>query len=190
MSHDNSGNQYGDGSLNVGVGDFRGSTVIVSRTDPPTFTPEQLEIKRHLALGGKSIKAGNLSVFGVVTGVVGIVGLYFTLFPPFATPRYASWSTLFYFGFALGMLSILVGTVLRRRRFKHFLFRKYYLEAGAGEQIYLSSFTAKCPWCAAKMNLRNVGPKEGPREDRFVCERNPRQHNVVLDPTILTGIDE
>jgi hypothetical protein len=40
------------------------------------------------------------------------------------------------------------------------------------------------------MHLRHVGPKEGPRSDHFICERNPRQHVIDLDPTLLPDIEE
>ncbi|MFA8370870.1 hypothetical protein [Burkholderia thailandensis] len=190
MDGDNNGSQSGSGSLNVGVGDFRGATINVGPRGQPVFTPEQMAIRRHFALGGSSVKAETLSVFGVVTGIVSIVGLYFTLFQPFAQPQRSSWSTLFMFSFGLASISIVVALALRRRRFEPFLFRKYYLEAGTNDGIYLSSFTATCPWCGSKMHLRNVGPKEGPRHDRFICERNPRQHTINLDPTLLPEIDE
>ncbi|MCL4665539.1 hypothetical protein [Burkholderia pseudomallei] len=190
MNGENNGSQSGNGSLNVGVGDFRGATVNVGASGRPIFTPEQMAIRRHLALGGASVKAETLSVFGVVTGVVSIVGLYFTLFQPFAQPQHSSWSTLFMFSFGLASFSLVVALALRRRRFEPFLFRKYYLEAGTNDGIYLSSFTATCPWCGSKMNLRNIGAKNGPRYDRFVCERNPRQHTINLDPTALPEIEE
>lgn len=190
MAHDNNGSQSGDGSLNVGVGDFRGATVNVGGAQRPTFTPQQMAIERHPALGGAAVKTETLNVFGVVTGVASLIGLYFTLFQPFAQPQHSSWSMLFVFAFGLAGFSLVVGAVLRRRRFEPFLFRKYYLEAGTEGGIYLSSFSATCPWCRSRMSLRNVGPKNGPRYDRFVCERNPRQHVIDLDPTLLPEIVE
>jgi hypothetical protein len=38
------------------------------------------------------------------------------------------------------------------------------------------------------MNLRHFGIKAEPRSDIFVCERNSRQHTIVLDPTLLPEI--
>lgn len=190
MPHDNHGSQSGDNSLNVGVGDFRGANVNVGGNGRPTFTPEQMEIRRHQAFGGHSVRSESLSTFGIVTGIASVAGLYFTLFQAFPQSKYASWSTAFMFLFGIAAFSILVAAVIRKRKFEHFLFRKYYIEAGNRNGLYLSSFTATCPWCQSKMNLRNVGPKDGPRYDRFICERNPRQHTIDLDPTVLSEIEE
>lgn len=190
LSHNNNGSQSGNNSINVGIGDFRGAHVNIGASEKPTFTPEQLQICRHPALGGRSIKNESLSVFGVVTGLASLVGLYFTLFQAFPQPKFASWSTLFLFLFMVGMLSLALVFALKKHRFEHFFFRKYYIEAGNRDSLFLSSFTAVCPWCQSKMNLRNVGPKDGPRYDRFICQRNPRQHTIDLDPTILPEIKE
>jgi len=70
------------------------------------------------------------------------------------------------------------------------LFRRFYLETDSADDVYLSRFTASCPWCGAKMNLRNVGSAREQRADSFVCERNPEQHTVSLDPTILADVNE
>ena len=190
MSNDNYGSQDGDNSLNVGVGDFRGANVNIGGNGKPIFTPEQLQIRRHPALGGRSLKSENLSVFGIVTGVASVIGLYFTVFQAFPQPKNSSWTVLFMFSLAIGAFSFVLAAVLRRRRFENLFFRKYYVEAGNLDGLYLSSFTAVCPWCSSKMNLRNIGPKDGPRDDQFVCERNPRQHTIDLDPTALSEIDE
>ena len=149
-----------------------------------------MDIRRHQALGGRSVKSESLSTFGIVTGIASVVGLYFTLFQAFPQPQYSSWSTAFIFLFVAAVFSFSVAGVIRKRKFEHFLFRKYYIEAGNQNGLYLSSFTATCPWCQSKMNLRNIGSKDGPRYDRFVCERNPRQHTIDLDPTVLPEIEE
>ena len=73
MSRDNNGSQKGDNSVNVGVGDFRGANVNIGGGGRPTFTPEQMQIQRHLALGGRSVKSESLSVFGIVTGVASLI---------------------------------------------------------------------------------------------------------------------
>ena len=190
MSHDNHGSQSGDGSINVGVGDFRGANVNVGGNGKPTFSPEQMRIVRHPTLGGRSVKSEGLNIFGIVTGVASVIGLYFTLFQAFPQPKYSSLSSLFMFSFAIAAFSFVIAAVLRRRKFEHFLFRKYYLEAGTQGGLYLNKFTATCPWCGSKMNLRNVGPKDGPRDDLFICERNPKQHTILLDPTVLPEIEE
>lgn len=190
MSHDNHGSQSGDGSINVGVGDFRGANVNVGGNGKPAFSPEQMGITRHPALGGQSVKSESLGTFGIVTGIASLVGLYFTLFQAFPQQKYSSWSTLFLFSLAIATTSFLVSVVLKRRKFEHFLLRKYYMEYGTKGGVYLNSFTAICPWCRSRMNLRNIGPKNGPRDDMFICERNPRQHTILLDPTVLAEIEE
>lgn len=190
MSRDNNGSQEGDNSVNVGVGDFRGANVNIGGGGRPTFTPEQMQIQRHLALGGRSVKSESLSVFGIVTGVASLIGLYFTLFQAFPQPKTSSWPSVFMFAFGIGMFSFVLALGLRKRRFENFLFRKYYFEAGNQDRLYLSSFTAVCPWCQSRMNLRNVGPKDGQRFDRFICERNPRQHTIDLDPTVLPEVEQ
>lgn len=130
-----------------------------------------------------------ISAFGFVTGIAGLLGLYFTLFQAFPNTQYASWATLFVFAFAVGVVCVTTSMVLKRQRFLHMLFRRFFLETNSADDVYLSRFTASCPWCGAKMNLRNVGPAKGQRVDLFVCERNPEQHTISLDPTILPDIN-
>jgi hypothetical protein len=190
VSYDNHGTQRGDNSLNVGVGDFRGSNVHIGGDSRPTFTLDQIALERHQKFGGRIVRSQSLGTFGIVTGVASVIGLYFTLFPAFPQPKYSSWSTLFVFSLGLAMFCIVVPVVLRRKKFEPFLFHKYYLEAGSQGGVYLTSFTATCPWCGSQMHLRNIGPKEGPRDNLFICERNPGQHTINLDPTILSEIDE
>ncbi|EKS9887598.1 hypothetical protein BTK96_004612 [Burkholderia pyrrocinia] len=194
MTNENTGSQHGDGSLNVGVGDFRGATINVgggkrSEGGEPRFTLEQLAVRRIAALGGASIKAERLSVFGIVTGLASLLGLYFTLYSPFAKQKYASWGSLFFFSMVIGAISWVLVVALRRRRFEP-VSRRHFVELGAKGRIHLSTFAATCPWCHSHMNLRSVGPREGPRHNEFVCERNPTQHRILLDPTMLPEIDE
>lgn len=190
MSKDNHGSQSGDGGINVGIGDFRGSRINIGGPEKPTINSEKMKIVRHPVLGGRSLKSGSLTTFGVVTGIASLAGLYLTLFSAFPQPKYSSWSALFLFLFAIATMSVVISVVLNRKRFEHFLWRKHYLESGTRGGLYLNRFTATCPWCSEKMNLRNVGPKNGPRDDMFICERNPKQHTVILDPTILPEIEE
>jgi hypothetical protein len=189
MSHDNNGSQSGDNSLNVGVGDFRGANVNINQSGRPVFTPEVLQIVRHPAFGGLSLQSQNVSIFGIVTGVGGLLGLYTTLFPLSSAVRYSSWSTFFMFCFIVGMSAFVLSVVLRRRRFEH-LFSDKYMEITPSSRIQINRLTALCPWCQAGMRLWTVGPKEGPKDHQFICQRNPRQHTVELDPTMLPSIKE
>ncbi len=186
---DNYGNQSGDGSVNVGVGDFRGANVNISSGEKPTFTPEDLQITRHSFVPGLKVSGQKLGLFSIITGLSSVVGLYFTLFKAFPNPTYSSWSTLFLFSFGIAALSGVITLALKKRRFEPFLFRRFYLEQSGKGYIHLNRFQAICPWCGSKMNLRSIGPKDGPHDDLFVCERVPRQHTVLLDPSVLPDID-
>jgi len=93
------------------------------------------------------------------------------------------------FTFAIGAMCSMTAMALKKQRFFHMLFRRFYVEASPNDDVYITSFTATCPWCGTKMNLRNVGPAKGRRNDVFVCERNPEQHTISLDPTILTDLN-
>lgn len=188
--YNNHGSQSGDKSLNVGAGDFRGANINVGGKEEPIITLEEMGITRHPALGGRSIKSESLNTFGILTGIASLIGLYFTLFQGFPQPKHASWSSLFIFLLMIAMISFLISKVIKKRKFENFLFQKYYLESGTKGGLYLNSFTATCPFCYSKMHLRNTGPKNGPRDDVFICERNPRQHTVLLDPTALPEIEE
>ncbi len=148
-------------------------------------------MQRHPAFfRGRVVKSESLGVFSIVTGVASIAGLYFTLFQGFPTAKYASWSSLFLFLFALAGSCLLLSILLKRRRFESFPTRRIYTELGNRGGVYMNTFTATCPRCGSRMNLRSVGPKDGPRSDEFVCERNPSQHRVLLDPTCLPEIEE
>uniref|UniRef100_A0A7C1X0I6 Uncharacterized protein n=1 Tax=Pseudomonas graminis TaxID=158627 RepID=A0A7C1X0I6_9PSED len=189
MSNDNHGTQSGDNSLNVGVGDFRGANVNISHNERPTFTPEQLRIERHPALGGLSVDSKNVSVFGYITGAGTMIGLYFTLYrPPFG--EQSSWSTFFMFLFIVAVTAVVMSAVLRRRKFEHFFGSRHYLEISQAGRLRVNRLTAQCPWCGSLMHLRRVGPTEGPRDDKFICVRNPAQHTVQLDPTVLPDIED
>ena len=189
---DNSNNQSGNDSLNVGRGDFRHANIHVgdNNYEKPTFTPEQLGVERTIVFGGRLVHRESLNTFGIVSGLASIAGLYFTLFPASPSPLTSSLSTIFMFLFGFAGLSLTTSFFLKKQRFGHFFFRRLYLEAGSNEGVYLTKLFATCPWCSSKMKLINVGPKDGPRDDVFICERNPKQHRVLLDPTVLEAINE
>jgi hypothetical protein len=90
----------------------------------------------------------------------------------------------------LGMTSLAIAGAMKNKKFEPFLFRRFYIEASRSGRVYVSSFTAVCPWCASRMRLWNVGPKAGPRDDLFICTRNSRQHTVLLDPTVLPEVED
>jgi hypothetical protein len=189
LPNHNNGDQSGDNSLNVGVGDFRGANVNINNNERPTFTPEQLHIERHPAFGGRSLDSRSVSVFGYITGAASLIGLYFALFQP-PLGGQSSWSTFFMFSFVVAVMAVVMSAVLRRRKFDHFFGSRHYLEMSQTGRLAVNRMTAQCPWCGSLMHLRHVGPKEGAREDLFLCERNPRQHTVQLDPTALPELED
>lgn len=188
MQNHNEGNQSGNNSVNVGIGDFRGANVNVGEGRQRSFTPEELKITRTVHLGGLGVQQHGLNVFSIVSGAASILGLYFTIFAPFPDNKYPNLSNFFMFLFLIAAASTSVALALRKKRFEHFLARKYYLERSDADRIVITSLRAVCPWCRSPMNLRNVGHRDGPRYDRFICERNPRQHTIDLDPTSLPDV--
>ncbi|MFP3851487.1 hypothetical protein [Pseudomonas graminis] len=189
MSNDNHGSQSGDNSLNVGVGDFRGADVNINNGERTTFTPEQLHIERHPTFGGRSLDSRNVSVFGYIAGLASLIGLYFTLFQP-GLGWHSTWSTLFMFSFIVAVMAVVMSAVLRRRKFDHCFGSRHFLEMSQSGRLRVNRLTAQCPWCGSLMHLRHVGPKDGPRDDLFLCERNPRQHTIQLDPTALPELQD
>lgn len=194
MSQNNYGSQKGNNSINIGTGDFRNANLNVSAASSPTFTLEEMGIRRHRKFRNPIItipESQNLDVFAITTGLASLVGLYFTIFT--TQSMSSSWSTFFWFVFAICVFSFLFVILvksLKRRKFEHSPSSKYYFEMGSKGGIYLTSFTAVCPQCNSKMNLRNVKVTEKMREDWFICKRNPRQHAIELDPTVLPEIVE
>ncbi len=182
MHNDNHGSQSGDNSLNVGVGDFRGANVNINHNERPTFTPEQLDIQRHPALGGRSVDSKKVSVFGYITGAASLLGLYFSVFQ--GPPRLqSSWPTFFMFAFIVAVASVAVSAALRRRRFDHFLGSRHYLEISKTGRIYVNRLTANCPWCGSGMHLRRVGPKGGPHDDGVWGATEQKVH-LSSDPLV------
>jgi hypothetical protein len=184
----NHGDQVGDGSINIGIGDFRSANIHVGSEYKP-IDLEKISIKRHFLFKKPIVNCGNLSTFGVITGLSSVAGLYVTLFQNFPTGSISSWSFLFLFSFLVGGISFLTSRIIKNRKFEAFLFHKYYIELGPEDGIFITSFTAVCPWCGSKMSLfSRGGGDEGPIEDYFVCVRRPSQHEILLDPTELPDI--
>lgn len=194
MSQNNHGSQKGNNSINIGTGNFREANLNINANSSPTFTSEEIGIRRHRKIQNSIItipESQNLKVFAIITGLASLVSFYFTLFTPQSMD--SSWSTFFWFVFVICIFSsllVILAKRLRQRKFEPFSHRKYYLEMGSKGGIYLTSFTAICLWCNSKMNLRNVKMGENLFEDRFICKRNSRQHIIELDPTVLTDIIE
>lgn len=154
----------------------------------PTFSIDELGVTRQLALNGFSVRITSFVKFGVWTGSVCVTSILLShLFSQLTFPV-PGFLTLLVLG--LGMTSLAIAGAMKNKKFEHFLFRRFYLEASQGGRVYISSFTAVCPWCNSHMRLWNVGAKGGPRDDIFICTRNSRQHTVLLDPTALPEITD
>lgn len=191
--NDNYGDQRGNSSLNVGQGNFKDANVHVGdvvNNAEHKYTPENTGLSRHLVIQNKILKRETLSTFSIISGLASIVGLYFSLFPFMNPTLKGNWSFLFIFILVVSTSAFLTSLFLKRHRFISFLFRRYYLELADNNGIFLTKISATCPMCSAKMNLRNIGPEKGYREDVLICSRNPNQHRIVLDPTVLPDIQE
>ncbi|MBV6322683.1 hypothetical protein [Duganella violaceipulchra] len=165
------------------------TTTIQTDSGKPIFTIEQLRVVRHPALSGKRIRRRGLATLGKATTSAGIVALLLTLLPSFFG-RFSNWTPASMLLFGVGMTLLAIPEVLKRRRFEHIMFGRYYLELNVNDDLCINRLTATCPWCESHMDLRHLGPKDGPKEDIFVCERNSKQHTILLDPTILPEITD
>ena len=189
----NFGSQSGDNSVNVGIGDFRECEFVLGfgRGGVPLIPAETLSIVRHRVFPRHAIPIRHLSLFGTVTGTVGligsVIGIWQFLNQPFGHlgifPIFLVLSCL-----AVAFLGNLA--VLKRLRFGNFLFGRFYLEVGSRGCVHVTRFSATCPYCGSAMQLRNVGAPKGPRDDMFICERNPKDHAIEVDPTALSDVDE
>lgn len=189
----NFGNQGGNNSVNVGQGDFKGANVHVGNivtSEQKNYTPESTKLARHLVFEKRLVKREVLSVFSILTGLSSLVGLYFSLFPFMNPALEGHWSFLFLFALGVSGSAFLISIFLKRHHFIPFLFRRFYLELSNGGGVYLTKISATCPLCGSKMNLRNVGLPKGPRDDVLICSKNPSQHRILFDPTVLEEIRE
>ena len=149
----------------------------------PTFEIDELAILRHPAVFGRGISGKTLVKIGAPLALVAMTYLMLSLFA--VLPSQASnLFPLAMFLLCIGVTFAIIPSTLRRRKFEH-LFMHKYMEMGADDRVFVNRLTATCPWCNSTMQLRNVGEKNATKEDIFFCERNPRQHTVLLDPTAL-----
>ena len=193
MISNNFGSQSGDNSTNVGILNFS-ECGFVHGGGPggmPLIPPERLSIKRHRVFPRCAIPIRHLSLFGAMTGTVGllgsVVGIWQFLNQPFG---HAGIFPVFLVLLCLSVVFLGNAAVLKRLRFGHLLFGRFYLEVGSRGGVHVTRFSATCPICGSAMQLRNVGPPKGPRDDMFICERNPRDHAIEVDPTALSDVDE
>lgn len=164
----------------------------ISRPAEPTshhngqqiFDIDDLAVERHPAALGRKIRRATLSSIGGWTALAGGTALIYTVLASFLG-KPSNWSFAAMMLFVVGMTFLVMSSVLKRRKFEHLLLGRYYMELSASDNLHINRLTATCPWCAAQMYLRHVGPKDGPKKDIFICERNFEQHTIILDHTAL-----
>lgn len=154
----------------------------------PTFSAEDMKIERHPAWGGRTIPRTTLAHVGGGVTFAGFTAILSTVLPSFFG-RPSNWTPAAMLLFGLGMTFLAISSVLKTRKFEHLLLRRYYLELSNRDNLHINRLTATCPWCSSRMQLRNLGPKNGPKDDIFVCERNFKQHTILLDHTMLPALE-
>lgn len=153
------------------------------------FQIDQLAVTRQAALGGRSVSIQHLQAFGCVLGAFGLISVLLTIVAKVDIGMRWWTSPLMMFSLPFGMMVIVVPQVLKKRKFEHLCLRRYFVEASRNDRLHVNQLSATCPWCTSQMRLLNVGPKDGPRDDVFVCERVPRQHRILLDPSLLPELE-
>lgn len=148
------------------------------------FSVDDIAVQRHPAVWGQNISRSTLSHVGGWTTFTGIVALLFTLLPSFFG-KHSNWTFAAMMLFCVGMTFLVISAALKRRKFEYLLLGRYYLELSVDDNLHINQLTATCPWCTSQMNLRHVGPKDGPKDDIFICQRNFKQHTILLDHTVL-----
>lgn len=150
------------------------------------FDAEELAIKRHPVLQGRSLSIATLKKLGAIAYGIAIVGLI-----ALNTKMAASSSALIVLlpmtlvSFGVGMVALETSSKVEKSRFTHLLLRRCYLEATQTNQLHLNRLSATCPWCGTSMTLLHTRFQDRSTSDDFVCERNPEQHTIRLDPTGL-----
>jgi hypothetical protein len=161
--------------------------VVVPANGCVTFSIEEMKVERHAIFSGKKISRMALAKTGGWITFFGIAALSLTFLPLFHG-SFSNWVPVAMLLFGTGMMLLLTSVALKRNRFECIFMRKYYIELSENDNLQVNRLTATCPWCGSNMNLRHFGIRAEPRSDIFVCERNSRQHTIVLDPTLLPEI--
>lgn len=183
----NSGTQSDNRGLTVGSGDFRGANLSFNNNGKPTFDWEELNVRSHIVQ--RMPDRSSLAIFGAVGSAASIIGLAATVIKTDISINLAAMPALLLV--FLSVMPLVTSYALARRRFEPFLGRSFFLQARGESDVYVTRLYADCPWCrnhgrSSRMQLKNVSPKNVERCDLFVCERNPRQHIIDFDPTMLS----
>jgi hypothetical protein len=156
-------------------------------TDSNNIDPSNLNIKRHYvklpwSKSGKVANGSSMFNLGALGSIASIFSLLLTNF------HYSSSWNWILPGFGLSMLMVIFSSRLKERRFSHFIGLKNF-EAGIDDDIFLTEITCDCPWCDAEMKLKMID-SENKKEHVLLCERNPEQHLIRFDPTVMPDIEE
>ena len=181
--------ESGDSSINTIGSDITNSAIHIGNNynNSNNIDPTTLNIKRHFInlpwiQKGKIAKQSVMLKLGTWGSIASILGLFL----PFENRAYISF--LFMVVFVPSIIFFGISLFLKKFRFMY-LFGLNNLEAGTKDGIYLTKITCDCPWCGTEMKLMMIGPR-GNREHVLLCERNPRQHRIEFDATVLSDIEE
>ncbi|KMJ45127.1 hypothetical protein AB204_10535 [Xenorhabdus khoisanae] len=181
---------FGDNSFNALNSEIKDNVIHVgdsytnsNNIDPSTLNIQRSFVKLPWSKEGKLAKRSTFLKLGTWGSLASIAGIFL----PFLTGNYYLHSiALIALVFSLPIL--LMGLLINRFKFQHLLGLQN-LEIGLKENIYLTKITCDCPWCKSEMKLRMIGSKEH-RQHLLICARNPSQHRIIFDPTVLPNIEE
>jgi len=181
----------GDKSVNTIGSEIVGSNIHIgdNYNDTNNIDPKILNFQRHFvklpwSKSGKLSSRSSIFKLGTWGSIASIVAL---ALPYFTSLNYLP--HLFFIGLGVSMSLLMLTAVLKKLKFTHFQGLKN-LENGNKDGVYVTRITCDCPWCTdSEMKLRLVGPKDN-KEHLLLCERNPSQHRIIFDPTVLPDIEE
>jgi len=187
MKYVNNGDQSDNSGFTVGAGDFRGANLSFNNNGKPIFDWDDLNVRSHVVR--KIPDRSSLAVLGAIGSAASIIGLATTVVKTDISPLAVIMPALIVILFSI--IPVVMSSALRHRRFEPFFGRSLFLQADGDSDVYVTKLYADCPWCrnhgrSARMRLKNVNPKNTERYDLLVCERNPRQHTIEFDPTMLS----
>lgn len=192
IQHNQSSNSIasGNNSFNAISSELKDNSIHIgdNYTNSNNIDPSILNLKRHfVSLPWSSSKKItnmssilNLGTWGSIASIIGLI--------PYSNNSNHILNNLFMLCFGLSFSIVLLSILLKRTRFSHFFGLKNF-EVGKKNGIYLTEITCDCPWCGSLMKLRMTGPKNQ-KEHLLLCERNPAQHRIVFDPTVMPDINE
>ncbi|CDH04950.1 conserved hypothetical protein [Xenorhabdus bovienii str. oregonense] len=180
----------GDNSFNVISSEIKDNNIHIGNNysdsnniDPSILNIQRSSVKLFWSEQGKLAKRSTFLKLGTWGSIASLIGLIL----PFLTGN-----PLTHFMAIIALLiffpMFLIGISIARSKFMPLLGLKN-LEIGTKGNIYVTKITCDCPWCKSEMKLRMVGSKNH-KEHLLLCSRNPSQHKIIFDPTVLPEIEE